>query len=243
MSFSPILLSHIAAGTVGMLSGFVAVAFLKGSNRHRIAGNVFVIAMVGLSLTGVYLSFAKDVVGNVPGATLTFYLVVTSWMTARRRAMETGIFDWAALLLILAVEALTLTWGVEAAKSPNGLKYGQPIGPYLLLGSVAGLAIVGDIRMLVRGGISGAQRLARHLWRMCFALFVAAASIFLARQHLFPALLRKTGVLYLLSFLPLVLMIFWLIRVRFAKAYKERAIGRIPLAATPRVRGHEYEHV
>jgi hypothetical protein len=71
----------------------------------------------------------------------------------------------------------------------------------------------------------GTQRIARHLWRMCFALFIASASIFLARQQLFPALFRKTGALYLLSFLPIILMIFWLIRVRFAKEYKDRVIG------------------
>jgi hypothetical protein len=74
----------------------------------------------------------------------------------------------------------------------------------------------------VRRGISGTQRLARHLWRMCFALFIAAASIFLARQRLFPAFMRKTGVLYFLSFLPLILMIFWLVRVRFANGYKRK---------------------
>jgi hypothetical protein len=77
--------------------------------------------------------------------------------------------------------------------------------------------------MLVRNGISGTQRIARHLWRMCFALFIAAASIFLARQQIFPAFLRKTGALFLLSFLPLILMIFWLVRVRFVNAYKKRA--------------------
>jgi hypothetical protein len=76
---------------------------------------------------------------------------------------------------------------------------------------------------LVRGGISGAPRIARHLWRMCFALFVAASSIFLARQHIFPAVLRTTGVLFLLSFFPLMVMIFWLVRVRFTKAFKGSA--------------------
>jgi len=78
--------------------------------------------------------------------------------------------------------------------------------------------------MLVRHGISGTQRIARHLWRMCFALFMASASIFLARQQLFPALLRKTGVRFLLSILPLILMIFWLLRVRFTNTYEEKAI-------------------
>jgi hypothetical protein len=76
--------------------------------------------------------------------------------------------------------------------------------------------------MLLRRSISATQRLARHLWRMCFALFVAAASIFLARQQVFPALFRKTGVLFFLSFLPLMLLIFWLIRVRFPNTYMRR---------------------
>ena len=58
--------------------------------------------------------------------------------------------------------------------------------------------------------------------RFPFALFIAAASIFLARQQLFPALFQKIGLLYLLSFLPLILMVFWLIRVRLTKAAKKK---------------------
>ena len=77
-----------------------------------------------------------------------------------------------------------------------------------------------DARMLWRGGIFGTQRLARHLWRTCFALFIATASIFLARPQLFPALLTKTHVLFLLGILPLLLMVFWLVRVLFTKAFK-----------------------
>jgi hypothetical protein len=102
------------------------------------------------------------------------------------------------------------------------MKYDYPPGPYFFLGSVALLASIGDVRMLVRRGVCGTQRIARHLWRMCFALFIASSSIFLARAQLFPMILRHTGALYLLSFLPLMLMIFWLIRVRFANAYKQR---------------------
>jgi hypothetical protein len=66
---------------------------------------------------------------------------------------------------------------------------------------------------------------------MCFALFIATGSFFLGpanrplrllssvglKQQLFPALLRPP-VLLLLAILPLLLMIFWLLRVRFTKA-------------------------
>jgi hypothetical protein len=222
MSFSPILLLHIGAGTLGMLSGFVAVFLRKGSRRHGLAGSVFVIAMLILAASGVYLALMKSQPGNVLGGTLTFYLVATAWMAARRGDGEPGLFDWGALLIVLAVGACQLTFGLEAALSQTGLRFGYPPWPYFFMGSVAVLAIVGDIRMLVRRGISGTPRIARHLWRMCFALFIAASSIFLARQHLFPAILRRTGALVFLSFLPLLLMVFWLVRVRFANGYKNK---------------------
>jgi hypothetical protein len=224
MRFSPILTLPICSGVVGFLSGAMAVSFRKGSRRHGLAGNVFVISMLSLGASGVYLAFMKDQPGNILGGILTCYLVATSWMTARRSGRETGIFDWGALLVVLALGAVIVTYGLEAAKT--GSKYGYPVGPYFMLGSVALLAAGGDVRMLVRGGISGAQRIARHLWRMCFALFIAAASIFLARPQLFPFFLRKTGVLFLLSILPLILMIFWLFRIRIISAYKKQSMHR-----------------
>ncbi|MGA8442383.1 MAG: hypothetical protein WB762_16415 [Candidatus Sulfotelmatobacter sp.] len=230
---SLMLLLHIIAGTLGMLSGFVAVFLRKGSRRHGMAGNVFVFAMLCLSASGVYLAIMKSQPGNILGGTLTFYLVATAWTTARRRDEVPGIFDWGALLVASAVAVFNVTWGFEAAISPTGLKHDYPPGPYFFLGAVALLAATGDVRMLVHSGISGSQRIARHLWRMCFALFIAASSIFLARQQIFPALLRKAGALFLLSFLPLILMIFWLVRVRFIDGDKRRepvGVGESSLA-------------
>jgi uncharacterized membrane protein len=203
-----------------MLSGFVAVFLRKGSRQHGLAGNVFVIAMLCLSSSGVFLAIMKHQPGNILGGALTFYLVATAWITARRRNGEPGIFDWGAFMFVLGLAVVEVTLGSEAAMSPTGMKYDYPPGPYFFLGSVAVLAATGDVRMLVRRGISGSHRIARHLWRMCFALFIAAGSIFLARQQLFPELLRRTGVLLFLSFLPLILMIFWMARIRFANAYK-----------------------
>lgn len=85
MSHSPLHLLHIASGTVGMLSGFVAVFLRKGSRRHALAGSVFVVSMLCLSLSGTYLATVKHQPGNILGGALTFYLVATAWMTARRR--------------------------------------------------------------------------------------------------------------------------------------------------------------
>jgi len=105
--------------------------------------------MLSMSASGVYLAFMKSQPGNVLGGTLTFYLVATAWMTARRGDGETGILDWGALLVSLAVGAVTKAWISRWA--------------LLFLGSVALLGATGDVRMLVRSGISGTQRIARPL--------------------------------------------------------------------------------
>jgi hypothetical protein len=226
MSYSPLLIVHICAGILGLLSGAAAMSFRKGSRLHAAAGNVFFISTLCMSSIGAYMAFMKSQTNNVFGGVLTFYLVATAWVTARRRGRETGIFDWIALLFILAVGAGTLTYGVEAVSSPTGSTDGLPAGIYFFLGSVALLSAAGDIRMIARGGVSGSQRIARHLWRMSFALFVASGSIFLARPQLFPAILRTTHLLLLLGILPLMLMIFWLLRVRFTNAYKRMSMPR-----------------
>ncbi len=220
MAYSPTLLLHISAGTVGLVSGATAMSFRKGSRPHRMAGNVFFIAMLTMSAVGAYLAFMKSQAGNVFGGVLTFYLVATAWVTARRREGKTGIFDYAALLFALAVGTGIVARGIEALRSPSGMKDGVPAVMYFVLGSVALSGAAGDIRMLVRGGIFGAHRIARHLWRMCFGLFIASASIFIARPHIFPELFQRTHVLLLAGVFPLILMIFWMIRVRFTNSYR-----------------------
>ena len=134
---SPLLLLHITAGTLGMLSGFVAVFLRKGSRRHGLAGNVFVISMLSLSASGVYLAFMKSQPGNVLGGALTFYLVATAWHHRPAQGRGARSFRLGRASGCLAVAAVNVTYGVEAAISPTGLKYDYPPGPYFFLGSVA----------------------------------------------------------------------------------------------------------
>src|SRR5215831_5769239 len=101
---SSILIFHICGGIMGLLSGAVAVAFRKGSPRHGIAGNVFVASMAGMAAAGVLLAIMKREPGNILGGTFTVYLVATAWLTAGRTT-QTGIFDWAALFVVLALAA------------------------------------------------------------------------------------------------------------------------------------------
>src|SRR6266571_5598331 len=142
----PILVLHICAGILGLLSGTAAISFRKGSRQHVLAGNIFVVSMMGMSTAGACLALMKHQMNNVFGGVLAFYLVTTAWATARRREGKTSIFDWGALLFALAVGAGIITYGFEVANSPTGSKDGVPAGMYFFLGSVALLSAAGDIR-------------------------------------------------------------------------------------------------
>jgi len=232
MSYSPLLLVHIWAGIVALPSGAAAMIFRKGSRGHVVAGKVFVGSMLTMAVLATCLAIARKQPSNIGAGLLTFYLIGTAWLTARRGERETSRFDWAALLIPLALGTLLWVYGIKVLRSGADSVGGAPVGMMFFMGSIMLLAAAGDVRMLLRGGVAGTKRIARHLWRMCFGLFIAAGSFFLGGnnrplrllsrvglgQKLSPAVFG-TGLYIVLSLLPLLLLIFWLIRVRFRNAY------------------------
>jgi len=88
MPYSPILIVHICAGTLGLLSGTAAMSFRKGSPRHILAGKVFVASMLSMAVVAVYLAIVRHQPNNIGGGILTFYLIGTAWLTARRRGNQ-----------------------------------------------------------------------------------------------------------------------------------------------------------
>jgi len=216
---------HICGAIVGLLSGFMAMMFRKGSGLHGAAGNVFFVSMLSMSAAGAYMAaFIKPNNGNIMGGVLTFYLVATGWMTARRRTRETGMLDLSALLVALAVGTAGLTWGFQAASSPTGLKDGYPPFLYFVFASIALLFAASDIRMIVRGGVFGAKRIARHLWRMSLALLFAMMSFYPARAHLFPRWFNQTNLLYVPHVVLIGAMFFWLYRVSVRKRVPQHKV-------------------
>jgi hypothetical protein len=59
---------------------------------------------------------------------------------------------------------------------------------------------------------------------MCCAFFIATGSFFLGQQDVLPSAVRGSPILFVLAFAPFVLMLFWLVRLRFA-----RKVGRLAL--------------
>jgi uncharacterized membrane protein len=234
MPLSPLLILHICGGTVGLLAGTIAMAVRKGGQWHRVAGQVFVGGMILLGASGAIIAYMRSEPPNIIGGLLAIYMVTTAWLTGRHRDGRSGAFDWVALIFVLGVAAYVWPLGLEALHRPNRMMNGVPAAMSFFLGSVVLLAAAGDLRMLARGGITGAQRIGRHAWRMCFGLFIATGSFFIGQQQVFPVRWRGSIALMVLGLFPLGLLVYWVVRVRFGRKFREmvkqRFAGRSRIA-------------
>jgi peptidoglycan/LPS O-acetylase OafA/YrhL len=210
------ILLHIIGGLVGLTSGAVALSARKGATLHRKGGIIFVYAMLVLSATGAVMAVLKSEMISVIAGLLTFYLVITALLTVRRRVQRFEWMNTGAMLFALIVGLLSIMFSIESLSGTIGNTEGYaPIG--FIFGTVSLLAAVGDARFLLTRNIQWTQRIARHLWRMCFALWIAAASFFLGQADEFPESLRIMPLLCTPVLLVLLLMFYWLARVLFTQ--------------------------
>ena len=84
------------------------------------------------------------------------------------------------LLFVYAMLIMGLNPGLALAHLHHSLN-GVPSFMMFFMATITVLAAVDDVRMLRLGSLAGAPRLARHLWRMCFALFIGAGFFFDSR--------------------------------------------------------------
>ncbi len=225
MTASPLLIIHIVAGTLAVASGGVALFAPKGGRTHRAAGTIFFASMLIASAVGACVAF------TIPaqfiaflGGVLAFYLVLTGWLTVRRPEARIGVVELAAGLLITTAGVFLVLFGLEALNSATGLKNGYAADAYFFLAGVALLAAALDASVLVRRSLAGRQRIARHLWRVCFGFFIAAGSLFTGPgSTVFPDAIRKSGILSGPELIILLLMVFWLARALFTRRFGPRA--------------------
>lgn len=220
-----VLYLHIGGGTLGLVFGAAALVFRKGERLHRMAGGLFIVAMLTMAGIAAPVSILMADRVNLVAAVLTLYLLSTSFAAVRRKDGGIGRFEVAAFFVAVGVAAAGVFFIQEAAASPTGTIGGQPPQANYMFAGVASLAAACDLRVILRRGISGVQRIARHLWRMCFALFVASGSLFLGQAEIFPEPLRSSPMLFVLALAPLAFLLFWLLRVRLGKAFKSGAIA------------------
>ena len=226
---------HIVAGTVSLVCGYLALFSAKGGAVHRRSGMAFVYAMLVMCTGGLTLAISGDVAQavNLPAGLLTAYLVVTALTTVRPVAAGAHWLDVGGFVVALGVGVASLTFAAEAFAN-GGMRQGMPAFPFILFGTVGVLGAAGDVRVIRSGALTGASRLARHLWRMSFALFIAALSFFIGQADVIPRPIRIRPLLGLPVLLVLVTMFYWLWRVRLRRSLRGLIVTRGP-ATTPAI--------
>jgi hypothetical protein len=222
----PVLLPiHIVAAAVGLLSGAVALSAAKGRLIHRKSGMIFVYSMIAMCATAAVAATVKGQAVNVMAALMTSYLALTGVMTVRPPSERTRQQTIGLMLIALTLGAATFAAGLVAATRPDGRLFGFPPFPFLLFGVLGLSGGVGDWQTLRTSALRGAPRLARHLWRMCMAMFITTASFFSIRARvaaIFPAALTGGAARAIPVLLVIVTMFYWLWRIR-ARLIPERA--------------------
>jgi hypothetical protein len=211
------MMVHITGGCVALVAGTLAVTARKGGKLHARAGTWFFVAMLVLGVTASILDRLKEIPESGLSGVFVCYFILTSWVTARRRDGTTGKFEIFACVTALGTGTLMIWGGLNGATTPAGP------GPVFALGGLCLLAGLLDLNVVLRRKLTPVQRISRHLWRMCFAFFIATGSFFLGQQDVLPQAVRGSPALFVLAFAPFAVMTFWLVRIRFAKALRRIA--------------------
>ena len=219
-----LILTHVCGAVIGLISGALSMIVRKGAGLHRAAGTVFFGSMITMSLSAAYIAATfRPNAGNVTAGLLTFYLVTTSWVAARRREGGTGRFDLAALVLVIAIAVADFAFGSRATRIRDPI----PAPVYFVFGTISVLFASSDVRMIVRGGVVGAQRIARHLWRMGFAFLIGVLSLYPGRPQVFPKWLKASNLLFVPHVLILGSLLLWLVKLRRKSGGQQHESNRL----------------
>lgn len=135
-AYQMIVATHVGIGTVALACFWMAALLRKGSVAHRRAGQVYLLAMVGICITGAPLAGKRFLEGNVvTGAFLSYLLLlllVATWSGWRAIRDKHDVRRYTGAMYVAGAWMLL---GAGVAMMALGLYEGSPL--------IAGFSIVG----------------------------------------------------------------------------------------------------
>ncbi|MBD8526420.1 DUF2306 domain-containing protein [Pseudomarimonas arenosa] len=190
----PMLYLHIVGGLLAILAGALALMARKGGVLHRRSGRVFGLAMLLMTASALLIAtYLRPNPGNIIAASLTGYLVLSGIMTVRSPRIAAHGWRVGLLLWVSSVATAAALLSRVAADAPGGAIDGIPYQALIMFSLVAGLAAIGDVRLLLGRELAPTQRIRRHLWRMGYAMWIATTSLFLGQAKQFPDSWQSSG--------------------------------------------------
>ena len=217
-------LVHTPAGTVALVAATVALFSKKGAALHRKAGIWFTVSMLVMLIAGFVAGLLKESPGDMLLSAVVMYTVFTAWLTTHHKMDETGFLEQVALAWIATVAIAAFFLNVV------GLEAGTP-NIYLFWGGFAAFCAIGDLRNLYLAGLSGIQRVIRHVWRVGFSLIWTALALtdkIVKSQGSNVKELPEEQLLYIVGIPTILILIpisFWIINILFFSRKKFSGYG------------------
>ena len=205
---------HTPAGTIVLMTAVLAMFAKKGSALHRKAGSYFTISMMVMLISGIAAAYLKNSIGDMMLGALVMYTVFTAWLTVHNKKNETGLLEVTALIWVVsfAFTAFAISMGWREEEAPFA---------YLIWGGLAICFALGDIRNLYHSGLSGTERIIRHVSRIGFSLVWAALAFTDKIVKMMGANLKNMQEEQLLlivaipTMLILITILYWIIQILF----------------------------
>ncbi|TMP26957.1 hypothetical protein CWB99_16785 [Pseudoalteromonas rubra] len=221
------MLIHIITGTVAIVAGVIAIAVTKGKSLHARAGTGFVYSMLIMALSGTLIAILQPMTITAIAGIYTIYLVMTAWQAVKSAPNTRGRFDYAFPVCSLLIIFACLYFSDQAGTSPAEMKHGISAYDYYFFVLLASLSFIGDVRLAYSGGLASTPRLIRHLWRMCFALFIAVGS-FLSQGavKVVPQALIDSGLLAIPEPFILLVIVYWCLKLSLGNKIRQWRANR-----------------
>lgn len=219
MIIESLVFIHILSGTIGLLTGFTILLFAKGTILHKRIGKSFFYTMLVLGLTGAIVGFARWIPISALNGLLVCYFVLTSLLAIRKEKPLTSKFELAMALFGSVLVISYILFAIEAGNRPERELGGFEATTYLVFGAITAFAVANDVHYLLKQQHSVRSMIVRHLWRMLFPLFMAAAAFFLGQAKLFPQSVQQSLIISVPVLIVVGAMLFWVARVYFAKSW------------------------
>jgi len=217
---STVIILHVTFGGVALVSGFIALLSTKGKALHRHAGKVFVLSMLIMAFAGSIVAFKKPEMITLLAGLFTCYLVLSALLTVRSVQMLRSLAGMILALLALSIGIAGIYYGYQANQSLSKLYDGFSASPYLFFGALALVAGLSDLKIYFAKNIAGKNKIARHAWRMCFALLIAASSFFDGPgAAIFPDSMQGSFILLVPQLCVAILLVYWLVNVLYFKKF------------------------
>jgi uncharacterized membrane protein len=161
-----ILILHIVSGFLSLLAGCLSILSPKGKKLHRASGKVFFYGMLGVTVSALIISIAKNNSFLLMIAIFSGYQAITGYRAIQNKSLQPAWYDW-VILVISTVNTFFMIYSMNLV--------------LMVFGGISCFQVIGHFRenlLLLRGKKLGPLSwLKRHIGMMMGA-YIAAITAF-----------------------------------------------------------------